>query len=105
MLAAGEFHADGFERGGVSGCGDRGQHRLLIGDNFADRIHEIEVRSDREPNQPAEAGSGGRGFGDGLLGDLDDFAEDFRLVNRQLAERFAIELDAGQDHASSMKVE
>src|SRR5580692_6839206 len=54
----------------------------------------------REPNQAAEAGSGGRRLGDGLLGDLDDFAEDLRLVNRQLAERFAIELDAGQDHAA-----
>ncbi len=45
MLAAGEFHAGGFERGGISGCGDCGQRRLLVGDNFADRIHEIEVRS------------------------------------------------------------
>ena len=45
VLAAGEFHAGGFERGGVSGCGDRGQRRLFVGDNFADRIHEFEVRS------------------------------------------------------------
>ena len=54
MLSAGKFHTHGFKRRGISGRGDRGQRRLFVGDNFADRVHGIDVRSRPRANQAAE---------------------------------------------------
>ncbi len=45
MLSAAEFDSHGLERGRIGGTRDRSQGRLFIGDNFADRVLEIDVRS------------------------------------------------------------